>query len=400
MAQVIWLCASLQYLWKFIQTQACLMIAHAKKLATLVLITGMVIHGQGQDQPSDETIFTFYGFGRTVFVWDDQNMGRSDLFVPANIQVGATKNPQFFIGAKQTRLGLDVKHTVGEDVVTVKLEGDFHNDASDANGLFRMRHAYVNYRFVLIGMTWSNFFDEEVNPVTVDFEGPNSSTLSRTPQVRFSTFKSRNVLSLSFENPVEAVTVGGSITVLPERFPDIVGAYRVNGDFGFVKLAALYKEIRYQSDMARSLPGYGLTLMTSIKAGEKDKLRFQGVMGTGVAKYIQGASGLNYDAIYNGTPTLETLQMRGSNISYQHFWTDHAHSSVTAGWLGVEDNANLAGTAYQSGYYGSVNFLWDAVKNLTLGGEFLAGERINVDKEKSAAFRVQMNATYKFNKTF
>lgn len=92
--------------------------------------------------------------------------------------------------------------------------------------------------------------------------------------------------------------------------------------------------------------------------------------------------------------------MRGSNISYQHFWTDHAHSSVTAGWLGVEDNANLAGTAYQSGYYGSVNFFWDAVKNLTLGAEFLAGERINVDKEKSAAFRVQMNATYKFNKTF
>lgn len=261
-------------------------------------------NGHGYSRPSDATSFAFYGFGRTVFVWDDQNMGRSDLFVPANIQVGATKNPQFFIGAKQTRLGLDVKHTVGEDVLTVKLEGDFHNDASDANGLFRMRHASVNYRFVLIGMTWSNFFDEEVNPVTVDFEGPNSSTLSRTPQVRFSTFKSRNVLSLSLENPVEAVTVGGSITVLPERFPDIVGAYRVNGDFGFIKLAALYKEIRYQSDMARSLPGYGLTLMTSIKAGEKDKLRFQGVMGTGVAKYIQGASGLNYDAVYNGTPTL------------------------------------------------------------------------------------------------
>jgi hypothetical protein len=79
-------------------------------------------------------------------------------------------------------------------------------------------------------------------------------------------------------------------------------------------------------------------------------------MGTGVARYIQGASGLNYDAIYNGTNELEALQMRGSNISFQHFWKDHVHSSLTAGFLDVEKNSNLAATNYQSGYYGSVNF--------------------------------------------
>jgi hypothetical protein len=353
-----------------------------------------------QSPPEEETQFTIYGFGRTSFVWDDQYLGRSDLFVPANINVGATKNPSFFIGAKQTRLGFDVKHTIGGEALTIKLEGDFHNDASDANGLFRMRHAFASYRFVLVGMTWSNFFDEEVNPVAVDFEGPNSSTLSRTPQIRFSTYKSNNVLSLSFENPIENVTVGGGITVLPERFPDIIAAYRINGNFGFVKAAALFREIRYQSDEARSLPGYGVTVMTSIKAGEKDKLRFQGVMGTGVARYIQGASGLNYDAIYDGTDELQALQMQGSNISFQHFWKDHMHSSITAGLLNVEDNSNLATTGYQSGYYGSINFFWDPVKNLTFGCEAVVGERVNVNDEKGSAVRLQMNATYKFSKSF
>lgn len=348
----------------------------------------------------EETQFTIYGFGRTTFVWDDQNLGRSDLFVPANIQVGAQKNPNFFIGAKQTRLGFDVKHMLGGEVLTIKLEGDFHNDASDANGIFRMRHAYANYRFVLVGMTWSNFFDEEVNPVAVDFEGPNSSTLSRTPQIRFSTYTSKNVLSLSLENPIENITAGGTITVLPERFPDIIGAYRINGNFGFVKAAALFRELRYESDKARSLMSYGVTIMTSIKAGERDKLKFQGVMGTGVAKYIQGASGLNYDAIYNGTNELEALQMHGSNISYQHFWKEHLHSSFTAGWLSVERNDNLSPTGYQSGYYSSFNFFWDAVKNLTFGVEGLVGERVNVNNEKESAVRLQMNATYKFTKSF
>lgn len=354
----------------------------------------------GQEEPKEETTFTFYGFGRTSFVWDDQDMGRSDLFVPANIKVGTTKNPDFFIGSKQTRLGLDIKQTIGEETLLIKVEGDFHNDASDNNGIFRMRHAFAQYRFVLVGMTWSNFFDEEVNPVTVDFEGPNSSTLSRAPQVRFGTFKSKNVLSLSLENPLEAVTLGGGITVLPERFPDVVGAYRLNGSFGFVKVATLFREIRYESDMARSLLSYGGTLMTSIKMGDKDKLRFQGVMGTGVSKYIQGASGLNYDAIYNGTNELETLSMQGANVSYQHFWKDHVHSSITAGWLSVDDNVNLGPANYKYGYYGSANVFWDAIKNLTFGAEVLVGQRVNIDKESGVAARCQMNATYKFNRSF
>ncbi len=370
---------------------------HYLLLKFLLCITFAAV---SQTAPEEGTQFSVYGFGRTSFVWDDQELGRSDLFVPANIKVGEPKNPNFFIGAKQTRLGFDVKHTLGGEVLTIKLEGDFHNDASDATGIFRMRHAYANYRFVMVGMNWSNFFDEEVNPVTVDFEGPNSSTLSRTPQIRFSTYASKNVLSLSLENPIENIIPGGSIQALPERFPDIIGAYRINGNFGFIKTAALLRELRYESDKARSLLGYGVTIMGSINAGERDKIKFQGVMGTGVAKYIQGASGLNYDAVFNGTNELEALQMRGSNISYQHFWKEHMHSSLTAGLLSVEDNDNLAATGYQSGYYGSINFFWDAVKNLTFGVEALVGERVNVNDEKGSALRLQMNATYKFNKSF
>ena len=369
-------------------------------LSFLLYFLFLTTSASAQKESDEETQFSIYGFGRTTFVWDNQNLGRSDLFVPANIMVGEDKEPNFFIGSKQSRLGLDIKHTIKGETLKIKLEGDFHNDATDATGLFRMRHAYADYRFVLVGMTWSNFFDEEVNPVNVDFEGPNSSTLSRTPQLRLSTYKTKNVLSVSFENPLEKVTVGDSMQVLPERFPDVIGAYRLNGNFGFVKLAALFREIRYESDKARSLYGYGFTLMTAVKVGAKDKLKFQGVAGNGVSKYIQGASGLNYDALDNGTMELEELQMTGFNLSFQHFWKDHVHSSLTGGVLMVEDNKNLKNNDYQSGYYGSLNIFWDAVKNLTFGAEALVGERKNIDGASGAAFRFQMNATYKFNKTF
>ncbi len=356
--------------------------------------------GWSQDKPAEKTSFQLYGFGRSSFVWDDQNLSRSDLFIPANIKVGEPKNPTFFAGAKQTRIGLDVLHEIGNQTLKIKLEGDFHNDASDATGLFRMRHAYASYRWVLVGMTWSNFFDEEVNPVAVDFEGPNSSTLSRTPQFRISSLGTKNIFSLSFENPLEKITLGGNITALPERFPDIVGAYRHTGAGGFIKLAALFRELRYQSDQPRSVPGYGITIMGMIKVGEKDRLKLQGVTGTGVAQYIQGANGLGYDAIYNGTNEMEALKLHGSNFSFQHFWKDHIHSSFTGGVLIAEDNENLSSDDYKSGYYGSANLFWDPIKNLTFGWEAMVGERKNIDGVKGTAVRLQMNATYKFNKSF
>lgn len=354
-----------------------------------------------EETKSDDTKLTIYGFGRTNFVWDDQELGRSDLFVPANITVGdGPRNPNFFIGAKQTRIGIDLKFSVAGDDLIFKFEGDFHNDASDAIGIFRMRHAYAKYRFVLLGMTWSNFFDIDANASTVDFEGPMSSTLSRTPQIRFATYKSKNILSLSFENPIEKITTTvDSISPLPERFPDVIGAYRVNGKFGFVKVAALIRELRYQSDEARSLLGYGITIMGAINAGDRDKLRFQGVMGTGVSKYIEGSSGLNYDAIYNGTNELEALQMRGGSISYQHFWKEHIHSSITGAYLDVEENSNLAANNYQSGYNGSVNLFWNVMSKLTFGVEAILGQRVNVNNDSGTAVRLEMSATYKFNKS-
>ncbi|HSF55745.1 MAG TPA: DcaP family trimeric outer membrane transporter [Algoriphagus sp.] len=353
-----------------------------------------------QENPTDKTTFLLYGFGRTNFVWDNQNLGRSDLFVPANIKVGEPKTPNLFAGAKQSRIGLDIHQEVEDEVLKIKLEGDFHNDATDATGLFRMRHAYASYRWVLVGMTWSNFFDEEVLQPTVDFEGPNSSTFSRTPQLRFSTTGKKSVFALSFENPLEKITLGGSVTALPERFPDLVGSFRRSGDFGFIKVAGLFRELRYQSDQPRSVAGYGITILGSIHVGEKDRLKFQGVTGTGVAQYIQGANGLNYDAVYNGTNELEALNLHASNISFQHYWKDHLYSSVTAGILVAEDNENLSDSQYKSGYYGAANIFWDPIKNLTFGWEALVGERMNIDRSKGTAIRLQMNATYKFNKSF
>lgn len=89
--------------------------------------------------PTSKSWFNIYGFGRTNFAWDNQDMGRSDLFVPANIKVGQPRNPNFFIGAKQTRIGFDFHQPIGDNDLFIKLEEDFQiegNNARYVQGLY------------------------------------------------------------------------------------------------------------------------------------------------------------------------------------------------------------------------------------------------------------------------
>ena len=82
--------------------------------------------------------------------------------------------------------------------------------------------------------------------------------------------------------------------------PDIIGAYRYNGDFGCIKAAGLFRELRYETDKARSQFGYGALLMGKLKIGEKDNLKFQGVMGNGIARKIIPSHGRSITFPENG----------------------------------------------------------------------------------------------------
>jgi hypothetical protein len=365
----------------------------------LIILLAPYNHAGAQNL-SPETSLKLSGFGRVNFLFDNKNLGRNDLFLPANIVPGAEPAPNFFISARQTRLALDLTQSIGKETVKMKLEVDFHDASTDVTPLVRMRHAYVEYRFMLLGQYWSNFFEPEANPNQVDFEGPNSSTLSRTPQFRLQTaIKEDQVLALSFENPTEQLSVDSNITAANERFPDVIGSYRAKGNFGVVKLAGLVRELRYNSDKARSLIGWGFMAAGKVNIAKKDNLRFEAVGGTGIAKYVEGLSGLNYDAVYNGTEELESLFVYGGYAAYQHHWNEKLNSTIVAGTIIAEDNPNLEPTDFKSGFYGGVNLFCEPIRNLVFGFESLIGQRTNFNEDNGTAVRLQANCTYNFNFT-
>jgi hypothetical protein len=85
------------------------------------------------------------------------------------------------------------------------IEGDFAGDGR----LFRLRHAYGQWKSLVIGQTWSTFADPEAEPDGIDSEGLNAIALFRQPLVRFTKpLGARFSLATAVENPATSRTPG------------------------------------------------------------------------------------------------------------------------------------------------------------------------------------------------
>ena len=125
---------------------------------------------------------------RFLAVYDNIYLISKNSLITSEIPTGDENErfPNYFSGLSQTRLGFEVTRKTDPGNLFVRLETDFAgiND-------FRIRHAYGQFQGWLIGLTWSLFTQIRVLPTTVDFSGPTSAVLSRTPQIRY-TFKNQS----------------------------------------------------------------------------------------------------------------------------------------------------------------------------------------------------------------
>jgi len=367
----------------------------------LILMSVVSFHCFSQKKDSAFKV-SVYGFIKLNFTYDTRNLGKTDLFKPSLIPVSGVEDDNFFMSAKQTRVGLKVSRETSIGTIKGVIEGDFHNTSTDVGGLFKLRHAYVNVKGLTVGMTWSNFFDIEANPNTVDYEGPNSSTLSRVPQIRYEYQRKNHVWGISIENPLIDISLqpGGNIESKSQRFPDLVPSYRYQSDNGStIKLAGLVREVLYtelSTDNNKRLWGYGMGIFVNWKLFSHDNLKFQVVHGTGIAGYIEDLSGLGYDALEDTAGKLEALPVTGGFISYQHQWCRVFNSTLVLGGLQTDNSSALVDNDYKRGRYVALNLFYTPISSLDFGIECLLGQRMNQNKQAGYAQRVQAAAVFKF----
>ncbi|UII80330.1 DcaP family trimeric outer membrane transporter [Flagellimonas sp. CMM7] len=343
-------------------------------------------NAQQNSKEDTEPLLRFYGFVRFNATYDFQDLGRSDLFRPSAISVPkeSPRNSEYFMSVKQSRLGVEFNKDTEVGPVRAVVEIDFHDTSDQILGLARLRHAYLQWKGLTIGQTWSTFYDIAARPHIIDFEGANSSTLNRAPLIRYDLSVGDDTFSIAVENPTEQITLTGDAVVENQNIPDILSSYKLrwNNKKDFVKFAALLRQLRYSpanGDIDSKL-GWGGLFTGKINTFGKDNIKFQILGGSGIARYIEGVRGLGYDGILDeDSNSLETLDIYGGFLAYQHHWSDHWNSSIVVGTTRLDDNDLFAQDDFKSGDYASVNLFYEPLSWMLYGVEYLYGRRENID---------------------
>jgi hypothetical protein len=242
---------------------------------------------------------------RTTGVATFGALGTEDRFVTSSIPVAgseeAGKEPRFVLTAIPSRFNLDLRTPTGVGAMRAFIEGDFAGDGR----LFRLRHAYGQWKSLVIGQTWSTFADPEAEPDGIDFEGLNAIALFRQPLVRWTKpLGARFSLAAAVENPAPDITNAKGVSQVPdivvrarwrpaEGHKGPLGLMNVFRKDAHVNLALLFRQIRGepldQPNTTLSTTGFGAGLSGRLTApwqADKGQIMFSAYAGSGIGRLV------------------------------------------------------------------------------------------------------------------
>ena len=91
------------------------------------------------------------------------------------------------------------------------------------------------------------------------------------------------------------------------------------------------------------------------------------------------------------------MPLLGISAYYDHYWDKHFSTSLGWSETKVWNTSFQEPTAFESGQYASVNFLWTPDSRLLFGTEFLWGRREDNDGINADDYRLQFTAKYSFS---
>jgi hypothetical protein len=355
-----------------------------------------------QDLEESKYKIRFMGSARINGFFDFAGMKSTEGFLPYDIPVGAENVPglsSIYIGARQSRLGIEGTANTKVGKVKTYMEVDF---ASTTESFWRLRHAYAEWNFFKLGYTWSTFMDNASLPVTVEFEGPNSSLSKRQGLIRYERkLKTQNIFGVSIEspsadyyNPADTMISNAS----KQRNVDLAGRYKYFNKWGHIQVAGIVRRIDfYHEGRMEAKPGWGILLSTTIRASEKSQINSQFSMGKGISYYYVGFSGRQLDAVYDQKSNDMLLKgIFGGFINYSFKFKPTLVFSAIAGISKIINEEFEPGDAFKSSQYYGVTVFYNPIETISLGLEATIGTRKNFDNQQATATRISMLAKFDF----
>lgn len=392
--------------------------------------------------PNSETSMRIYGFAELnlihEFKGDNASCDYSTCLFYAPLQGSdlAKRSNGTYLHARTTRLGFELSTPSKYGPIGVKIEGDFNNDPRTGNAAvngatgniytqqatnsynFRLRQAYGQFGGLLIGQTWSTFFDADNAPESVDFNGAIGSTFIRQPMIRYSyPTKDDGTFTAAIENPVSYVydNTGSGVPTKAgfSRVPDFVGRWDKSYPWGALSLRGVVHQLLIKDNAANlsaSTYGYGLGASGIYKATGDDLINWAVTTGSGIGRYFNYIEGAVYDPVRN---SILKERVTGLVLGYQHKLSPTLRFDSSLGYQHTSNNdytryaldpANKLDSAALGQYalnrsvvQAHLGFIWNPVPNVDLGSEWIFGRRKTLNGERGDANRLNFSAKYNFN---
>jgi hypothetical protein len=250
----------------------------------------------------------------------------------------------------------------------------------------------------------------------VDFAGPRGLVNLRRPTIRITIpLTDRLYWAAGIEQPFSDITTNGEGTNVQD-VPDFATHLRYESDFGHVQLSSVVRAIGFQptdGELTRRA-GWGLSASTVFHPWalllcsnpvhkdnpsglERSRILFQYTFGWGIARYIQDTAGQGLDAeVDPRTGSFDTLYAAGWSASYEHWFTEKWLSNLTYSQVFTGQIGNQPGDTYMAGKYVAASLWWIPVVNMSLGMEYVWGQREDIDRQFGRANRINALLQYNF----
>jgi len=185
--------------------------------------------------------------------------------------------------------------------------------------------------------------------------------------------------------------------------PDLIARYTYQGDFGYVKLAGMLRNLEYELVSVlhekaenRNEFGWAVNLTSNIYTfNKKGVFLLQGVFGEGYAGYnndggVELAPGADY--------RIETPFQYGFSAFYDHQLTDRFLVSIGYSETNQDNSEGQPGTAFHKSKYSVTQFTYTILKDVfNVGINYQYGKRYNKDGASADDQRILFTAVYFFS---
>ena len=356
-----------------------------------------------------------YGHAMLDVIYDFKRMNpdRNATMRPSQIPVkcpgdaGCGQNGATILSVRQSSLG--VRGFIPTALGMLKTDLSFDLFGADGGTDVHWLNAWAELGPYGAGQTYSLFMDIDVFPNTIDYWGPSGMVFVRNPQVRVTPFSDKGMtFAIALEAPNSAIDTGRVSDVDPalgasirgwNRLPDLTAAFRMDGDWGHAMAAGILREVGYQSSgTSTGAPsgrrtGYGLNLAGALNVLGKDKITWQLAGGHAIASYMNDGG---IDLAPDANLKAQTVQSLGWFAYYNHQWSDKLSSAIGYSEHRQNNADGQLANAFRKGSYSSANLLFNPVKNVTTGAEFVWGQLEHKDGSSAEDYRLQFSTKVTF----